>query len=164
MRTPFGLVIPLLQSSITRNYNHTQSFLRRYTCTRLTITYTFVTTITYYTLTLQSLITRSRRLTSQLSLLSQIIARFPCRDFTRRTAPSNCSLQTERVNIFVPLITLQSDQRTHFLFSGRTLGRATAYCVAWGTRVTSPLPALGTVVSDKIAACLMTTTKTPVTS
>jgi hypothetical protein len=33
-QTPFGLVIPLLQSSITRNYNHTQLFLtplHRYT-------------------------------------------------------------------------------------------------------------------------------------
>jgi hypothetical protein len=27
LRTPFGLLIPLLQSSITRNYNHTQLFL-----------------------------------------------------------------------------------------------------------------------------------------
>jgi hypothetical protein len=46
LKTPFGLVIPLLQSqshvtTFTHNY-----FLRCYTCTQLTITYTFVTTTT----------------------------------------------------------------------------------------------------------------------
>jgi hypothetical protein len=50
LKTPFGLVIPLLQSqshvtTITHN-----CFLRCYTCTQLTITYTFVTTITCSTL------------------------------------------------------------------------------------------------------------------
>jgi hypothetical protein len=61
LRTPFGLVIPLLQSSITRNYNHTQSFLtplHMYTAynhlsvrdyTHLLHSYT---TVTYYTFTL----------------------------------------------------------------------------------------------------------------
>jgi hypothetical protein len=72
LKTPFGLVMPILQSSITRNYNHTIIFLRCVISTQLTTTYAFVTTITYYTLALQSLITRSCRLTSQLSLLSPI--------------------------------------------------------------------------------------------
>jgi hypothetical protein len=70
--------------TITHNY-----FLRCVTSAQLTNTYPFVTTITYYTLALHSLITRSRRLTSQLSLLSQIIthstsSHFPC--LTRRAA------------------------------------------------------------------------------
>jgi hypothetical protein len=50
LKTPFGLLIPLLQSSPTRNYIHSNYFLRYYTCTQLTITYTFVTKITYFTL------------------------------------------------------------------------------------------------------------------
>jgi hypothetical protein len=50
LKTPFGLLIPLLQSqshvtTITHNY-----ILRCYTCTQLKITYTFVTTITCSTL------------------------------------------------------------------------------------------------------------------
>jgi hypothetical protein len=69
---------------------------------------------------LQPLIARSRRLTSQLSLLSQIIT-LPVsvshRDLTRRAAfprPTRrtARCKTERVDIFVPLIILQSDQRT----------------------------------------------------
>jgi hypothetical protein len=50
LKTPFGLLSPLLQSqshvtTFTHNY-----FLRCYTCTQLTITYAFVTKITYSTL------------------------------------------------------------------------------------------------------------------
>jgi hypothetical protein len=50
LKTPFRLVIPSLQSqshvtTFTHNY-----FLRCHTCTQLTITYTFVTTITCSTL------------------------------------------------------------------------------------------------------------------
>jgi hypothetical protein len=78
LKTPFGLVIPLLQSSTIRNYNHSQLFPTLCYSAQLTNTYLFVTTITYYTLALQSLITRSRWLTSQLSLLSQIITHFSC--------------------------------------------------------------------------------------
>jgi hypothetical protein len=52
LKTPFGLLLPLLQSqshvtTFTHNY-----FLRCYTCTQLTITYTFVTTVTFSTLAL----------------------------------------------------------------------------------------------------------------
>jgi hypothetical protein len=52
LKTPFGLLIPLFQSqshvtTITHNY-----FLGCYTCTQLTITYTFVTTIICSTLAL----------------------------------------------------------------------------------------------------------------
>jgi hypothetical protein len=62
LKTPFGLLLLLFRSqshvtTFTHNY-----FLRCYTCTQLTITYTFVTTITYYTLT------RLYWLTSQLSI------------------------------------------------------------------------------------------------
>jgi hypothetical protein len=51
LKTPFGLLLLLFQSkshvtTFTRNY-----FLRCYTCTQLTITYMFVTTITCSTLT-----------------------------------------------------------------------------------------------------------------
>jgi hypothetical protein len=50
LKTTFGLLLLLFQSrshvtTFTHNY-----FLRRYTCTQLTITYTFVTKITYSTL------------------------------------------------------------------------------------------------------------------
>jgi hypothetical protein len=71
-KTPFGLVILLLQSSITRNYNHTQLFITRLRVYTIIITYTLVTKVTYNTLT------RLHWLTSQLSLLSQIITHFPC--------------------------------------------------------------------------------------
>jgi hypothetical protein len=52
LKTPFGLLIPLLQSqshvtTFTHNY-----LVRGYAFTQLTITYTFVTTITYDTLAL----------------------------------------------------------------------------------------------------------------
>jgi hypothetical protein len=51
LKTPFGLLLLIFQSqshvtTFTHNY-----FLRCYTCTQLTITYTFVTTITCSTLT-----------------------------------------------------------------------------------------------------------------
>jgi hypothetical protein len=55
LKTPFGLLILSLQfqshlATITHNY-----FLRRYACTQLTITYTFVTKGTYYTVWLLAL-------------------------------------------------------------------------------------------------------------
>jgi hypothetical protein len=77
LRTPFGLVIPLLQSSITRNYNHTQLSITRLRVYTIIITYMLVTKVSYNT------VTRLHRLTSQLSLLSRIIthstsSHFPC--------------------------------------------------------------------------------------
>jgi hypothetical protein len=59
----WGLVIPLLQSSITRNYNHTQLFLTLLCVYTIIITYTLVTKDTYNTLT------RVHWLTSQLSII-----------------------------------------------------------------------------------------------
>jgi hypothetical protein len=75
--TPFGLVIPLLQSSITRNCNHTQLSITRLRVYTIIITYTLVTKVSYNTPT------RLHWLTSQLSLLSRIIthstsSHFPC--------------------------------------------------------------------------------------
>jgi hypothetical protein len=51
LKMPFRLLIRLVQSSPTRNYNHSQLFLTLSHLHSLQL-YTFVTTITYYTVTL----------------------------------------------------------------------------------------------------------------
>jgi hypothetical protein len=62
LKTPFGLLIPLLQSSPTHNNNHSQLFLYAVSHLHSLQSYTFVTTVTYYTLT------HLHWLTSQLSI------------------------------------------------------------------------------------------------
>jgi hypothetical protein len=52
LKTPFGLLIPFITIPITRNYIHSQLFSYAVPHLHSLQSYTFVTTITYYTLTL----------------------------------------------------------------------------------------------------------------
>jgi hypothetical protein len=83
--TPFGLVIPLLQSSVTCNYIHSQLFL-----TLLKHLHNYNPWRSWLQ-SLITLITRLRRLTSQLSLMSQIITH--CR--TRKVFTLQCDTLVE---------------------------------------------------------------------
>jgi hypothetical protein len=122
-RTPFGLVIPLLQSSITRNYNHTQFSITRLRVYTIIITYTLVTEVSYYTLT------RLHWLTSQLSLLSRIIthstsSHFPC------LSPIETSLVELLINNWLVGLLLKNWLLRHSSSSYITLNR-TSVTVAW---------------------------------
>jgi hypothetical protein len=118
LRTPFGFVIPLLQSSITRNYNHSQLFL---TPLHMYTAYNDLYVRNYDHLVhscIESLLIDSLRLhwlTSQLTVtitdyhtlcIFTIPVSVSYRDNTRSTDLEDCSLNTECLDVSVPLINL----------------------------------------------------------
>jgi hypothetical protein len=99
LRTPFGLVIPLFTTRITRHYNHTQLSITRLRVYTIIITYTLVTKVTYNTLT------RLHSLTSQLSITFTNYRRLyiftlpvsvSCRDLTHRADFHRLTRRTAR--------------------------------------------------------------------
>jgi hypothetical protein len=91
LKTPFRLLLCLLQSSPTRNYNHSQLFITLSHLHRLQ-SYTFVTTITYYTLTLAdfSAMNYCLKLSQTLHLHTSTLAEILLREFTSY----DCNLTT----------------------------------------------------------------------
>jgi hypothetical protein len=96
LKTPFGLLIPLLQSSPTRNNNHSQLFI---TLCHIYIAYNLTC---LHWLTSQLSITISNYHTLYILTLPVSVS---YRDFTRRTTVlNNCYLTTDCFDIPVPLI------------------------------------------------------------
>jgi hypothetical protein len=118
LETPFGSLIPLLQSSITRTYTHSQLFL-----TPLHM----YTDYNHKRSWLQSLITLLHVYTGWLlsyQLLAQIItdstsSHFPCPSAIETSLAELTSKDIGRLDISVPLINLESYAQHCYLLPGR---------------------------------------------